>query len=203
MSSPHTPPGGLLVAETAQVLLDCVVEHYEASGEHLPERRYIAAGGIREVAYDCEQVTVACAGIGPGASDDRTVGSTQSGSNSTIRMRHAVFAISVVRAECSRDDPEIADVWGPEDGHAPRAATLNRLGIRHMRDLALVSQALVNATHKVHALPSVKALGRELPRRDMLGGLVRPGTVDSLGPAGGYVSVEAAFTLTIGMLGGG
>jgi hypothetical protein len=201
VSSPHTPSGGLLVAETAQILLDCVVEHYRAAGEPLPGRRYIAAGGVREVAYDCEQVTVACAGIGQGASDDRTTGSTQPGTPSTIGLRHAVFAVSVVRAECSAEDPEVADDWTAADYSAPRPEVLTRIGIRHMRDLALVSQALVNATTRVHALPAFKALGKELPRRDMLGGLVRPGTVDSLGPAGGFVSVEAAFTLTIGLLG--
>lgn len=201
---PRTPSGGPLVEVVAQLLLDGIVEHYADAEVPLPSRRYVAAGGPREVAYDCEQVTVALSGIGWGQSPDRSQGSQRTGSPMAgLAMRHAVYAVAVVRQEHDASAPEVSDMWDPEDSGAfPSPEVLNALGLRHMRDAALVSQALINVASRVRALPAMKALGREVrsdPTR--VSGLVQPGIVESLGPAGGYVSVEAAFTVTVGEVG--
>jgi hypothetical protein len=198
--SDRSPSGGPLVAEVAQMLLDGVVSHYADAGEPLPSRRYVAAGGAREVAYDCEQVTVALSGIGWGPSPDRSQGSQRTGTPmAALALRHAVFAVAVVRKDVDSQAADVADVWDPEaDARFPSAEVMNRLGLRHMRDAALVSQALLNTATEVRNLPRLRQVGRELTVNPAASDrLVQPGLVESLGPAGGYVSVEAAFTVTV------
>lgn len=202
--SERTPAGGPLVGEVAALLLDGIERHYARAEVALPERRYIAPGGPREVAYDCEQVTVAASGIGWGQSPSKSQQDSRAGGPmAALSLRHVVYAVAVVRSVADPDGAGSSDLWDPEDDPAyPSAATLHALGLRHMRDMGLVSQALVNAATEVRNLPAIKALGPEVRRSPaQVDGLVTPGVVESLGPAGGYVSVEAAFTVTVGEVG--
>lgn len=182
--------GGLRLDGIADMILQQIVRTFARAEVALPERRYVAAGTPRDVAWDCEQLTVALSGIGWGPASDRSVGSRQPGSEvSALAMRHAVYAISLVRPY---------PVWDPEqDPHErefPPAEQLHERGLAHLRDSGLLSQSLVSLCSTVQDDPAVKHL------RGMGGpyGLVLPGLVESIGPSGGFVSVETSLTVTAG-----
>jgi hypothetical protein len=173
---------GLDVAGIAQKILNAVTVHLNAaSGITVPDRRIIAPGNIRLIAWDnCEQLIVALSGIGLGAAPGQG-GTPQRTGNpvSAMGLRHAVFAVQLVR-------------WAPEsqDGTSPPEATkVTTAGLALMRDAGLLSQALVEACSSVKASTP---LGRQ--------GSVQPGAVEVIGPDGGMAAVEGSIAITAGDL---
>lgn len=170
---------GLDVAGIAQKILNAVVSHLcAASGITVPERRIIAPGNIRLIAWDnCEQLIVACNGIGNGAAPTQGNTTQRTGNPiSAMGLRHAVYAVQLVR--CT---PESTD-----GGHTPPPAdVVTTAGLALMRDAGLLSQALVEACSSVAAS---SPLGR--------GGSVQPGAVEVIGPEGGMAAVEGSIAIT-------
>lgn len=175
---------GLAIPAVAELILDTIVEHYDSIADDdiaLPERRLIAGGNPRLVAWDnCEQCVVTLSGIGNGPAPGFASGSRATGNPvSAMGVRHAVFAVQITR-------------FNPEATHGgqlpPRADDVTRSGLRAMRDAGLLSQALVEVCTKIT---------QELPR----GTQATAGAVETLGPEGGFVAAEGSVAVTIGLLG--
>lgn len=172
---------GLAIPAVAQTILDTIVAHYDAivddTGVKLPERRLIAGGNPRLVAWDnCEQVVVTLSGVGNGPAPGVGGAARPTGNPiSAMGVRHAVFAVQI-----TRHNPE-----SPDGGQAPpRVADVNRAGLASMRDVGLLSQALITVCTKVAAA---------LPR----GSQAVAGSVETLGPEGGFTAAEASLAVTI------
>lgn len=170
---------GLAVADIAQTILDAVVTHFSvATGARLPDRRVIAPGEPRGIAWDCEQLVITLSGIGLGTAPAQS-GVAQRTGNPVFAAepRHAVFAVQLVRCV-----PESRDGAAP-----PPADEVTTAGLALMRDAGLLSQALVGACSTV-----VAALGQH--------GLVQSGAVEMIGPEGGMAAVEGSLAITVGGL---
>lgn len=165
---------GILVDQLAQLLLDHTIAHFDAAGVELPDHRVVTAGAP---AWDCEQLTATLVGIGWGQAPDSATESARPGSPiSVAALRHAVYAVSLVRCVPTPDpDP-------------PSMLELNTAGLRFMRDAGLLSQALVE-------------VGSGL--RNQLGpaGSVQAGMIEPIGPDGGFVGMDGQFVITSANLG--
>lgn len=165
---------GVDLASLAQKIFDGVRLHFEAAAVELPERRYIAPGGPRETAWDCAQYTVALTGIGWGQAVDANQPTPRLGLPSSVAsMRHAVFAIQIVR--CTP--------VAPNRQPYPEVVALNAAGLDFLRDAGLLSQALVTLVAQLR-----QSLGREA--------LAQAGVVEPIGPEGGFHAVEATISIT-------
>ena len=170
------PPIALSVLELARVFLDGVEQHFQAQGQALPDRRFIAPGNPQLVAWDCEQLVVALTGIGIGPAPDAPVQSPrQGGPISAFNVRHAIFSIQLVR--CT---PTVGE--GSNDAF-PAAAAIDAAGEQSMRDAGLLSDAVVLMCSQ---------LSGQLPP----GSHVQAGLTSSLGPEGGYHANEATVAVT-------
>lgn len=169
-----SPGQGIRVDEMAQTLLDHVVVHFEAAGVDLPDHRVVTAGAP---AWDCEQLTVTLVGVGWGQAIDSATESARPGSPlSVYALRHAVYAVSIVRCVPTNDpDP-------------PSMDELNASGLQFMKDAGLLSQALVEVGSGV---------------RNQLGpsGSVQAGMIEPIGPEGGFVGMDGQFIITAATLG--
>lgn len=164
------------VGSIARTVLDGVVAHWAplAPAVTLPDRRFIAPGDPRQVAWDdCEMLFVTCAGILPGQSPGAGAGARQTGNPVSVGARHAVFAVQIVR--CLDDD-----------GDPPAPDVLTEAGLALLRDAGLLSQALVELCGRTGALRSA--------------GSAVAGAVEILGPSGGRCAVEGSLTVTAGNL---
>lgn len=172
---------GLDVATTATDLLAHVVASFAAAApgtvKELPTRRAVLAGDPRQVAWDCEQLTVCLEGIGVGQAVDASAAAPSPRMGSPISataLRHAVFAVSLVRCTPAPGN----------DGSPPSDTALNEAGLVYMRDCGMLSQALVTF---------VGILRDKLPDT----GSVQVGAVTPYGPAGGYHSADVALAITV------
>lgn len=163
--------------EIAQSLLDGVVDHYAAHSdpevEPLPARRIIAAGDPANIAWDCEQLTVSTQGVGHGQSDDTAPPSAQMGVGAGVfGMRHVIFEVSLVRCIATQNGPKMI----PD-------TTLMREGVRYMRDVGMLSQALTEIASRI--------------RRDLAPeGVVRPSQILPAGPDGAFVAAVGIFQIS-------
>lgn len=179
MISPPSLGKGLDVAGVAQDLLDHVILHWERAAPGtavaLPERRLIAPGDPRTIAWDCEQVTISLEGIGFGPAVDIAASpSPRAGLPLSVNsLRHAVFTVSVVR--CTPP--------GGEDGSPPAAAELHAAGVTYLRDCGLLSQAVVTFAGVMRARLSDTES-------------VQCGAVTPFGPSGGFHSADCALAIT-------
>lgn len=172
---------GLDVAAIAETILDGINSHYAAAGVELPQRRIIAPGAPELVAWDCPMVIVTCSGIGLGPAPGVKNGAQRTGNPiSAMGVRHAIFAVQIVRKT-----PEAT-----QGGlRPPDVAKLTKAGLAHMRDMGLLSQALVEVCS------TIDQQLRKLPDA-----LVQPGAVDSVGPEGGMAGVQGSLAVTVGTL---
>jgi hypothetical protein len=166
---------GLKLSDLAQRVLDGVVEHWQGAADAtpLPAHRAVLAGEPRAVAWDCEQLTVTLAGVGWGQALDASASSPRAGLPASVAsMRHAVLAVALVR--CT-----------PSPGRDGKVAleALHAAGLASLRDAGLLSQALVEITTR---------LRKNLP----LESSVQAGTVEPLGPSGGFHGLEATLVVT-------
>jgi len=170
---------GIDVGAVAQIVLDGVVAHFAASEVTLPERRVIAPGDPRGIAWDCEQLVVTCGGIGWGAGPGTNSATARSTGNpvSTAGARHTALAVQIVRCV------PIGESGDPPT--PPAADEVTEAGLGLMRDGALLSQALTELIGRDGALGRAGA------------GLVG---VEVLGPDGGMAAVEGILTVTAGVL---
>lgn len=161
---------GVDVAGLAQAVFDAVVAHYAASTVELPDRRIIAPGDIRAVAWDCPSLIVAFSGLrwggGPGTNSATAL---PTGRPLSMGLRHAVITVQIVRAISDNEDTPAA------------AAVVTAEGLALVRDAGLLSQALVDL------------VGGGVMRR---AGTAIAGDVDPLGPLGGIAGVEGTLTVT-------
>lgn len=169
----------LNIAEVAETLLNGVVAHYAASTnpdvEALPVRRLVLAGDAATIAWDCEQLTVTAQGVGFGPADDAAASTPQlGGAVSVMSVRHVPFEVALVRC---------LDVGDVDSELKPSDATLYREGMRFMRDMGLISQALVE-------------IGAKLRPQLGPGGSVRAGQVVPAGPDGPFVGVVGLFQVS-------
>lgn len=169
---------GLALREMSSTLLDGIVAHFAAnttSGDlPLPARRYVVAGDVTQVSWDCEQLVVGLAGIGWGTAPDTAMGSQKAGIGVFSRgVRHAVYSVQLVRCTPTPG----------EDGEPPSAERLMAAGLRFQRDAGLLSQALVEIGARVEAGLS-------------LGAQVQAGAIQPLGPQGDHVGMEGEFIVT-------
>jgi len=167
---------GIDVGAVAQTVLDGVVAHFAASEVTLPDRRVIAPGDPRGVAWNCEQLVVTCGGISWGAGPGTNSATARGTGNpvSTSGARHTAIAVQIVRCV----------PVGDEDG-PPAAAEVTAAGLALMRDGGLLSQALTELIGRDGALAKAGA------------GLVG---VEVLGPGGGMAAVEGIVTVTLASL---
>jgi hypothetical protein len=166
----------LLLAGQAQGLLDEVVAFYAANGATLPDVQAVVPGSPGNVAWDCEQVTVALAGITTG-SGQGALPLPQHGAPAGVALpRMATWSIQVVRCSPTPD----------EEGQPPGATELAAAGALALADGGLLSQCLV----ELAALQPGARLW--LP----IGGVINAGAVTSLGPDGGFQAMEATVTLS-------
>lgn len=172
----------LSIRAMAESVLGAIVDHYAATAPAvlLPERQYVAPGSPDQIAWDCEQLVVAVAGVGwgqaPAASQSP---SPKIGTHvSVTALRHVIFDVSLVRCTPSDGDP---------DTGLPHAADIHAAGLAYMTDMGLMSQALVVACATVRS-----GLDRS--------GLVEPGAVNPSGPSGGFHGMSAQIAITAGQL---
>jgi hypothetical protein len=169
---------GLAISDEAVLLLDAVVDHFQAAGRELPDRQCVVAGEPRAFAWDCEQLTVSLQGIGWGPAVSATANTPRTGSPASVMStRHVVLAVTLVR--CT---PQMED-----DGTPPPAAELDAAGRLFMRDAGLLSQAIVTyvsrATQRLDRVASVEA-----------------GIVEPIGPTSTHHGLEAVLSITVGHL---
>jgi hypothetical protein len=169
----------LNIAEVAELLLNGVVAHYAASAdpevEALPARRLVLAGDAATLSWDCEQLTITTQGVVFGAADDAAPTTPMLGTPASVMsVRSVPFEVSLVRC---------LDVGNVEEGGKPSDPTLYSEGMRFMRDVGLISQALVE-------------IGVNLRSQLGPGGLVRAGQVLPAGPEGGFVAAVGLFTVS-------
>lgn len=179
MISPPSLGKGLDIAGVAQDLLDHVIRHWEratpGTAVPLPERRLVAPGDPRTIAWDCEQLTISLEGIGFGPAVDISASpSPRAGISLSVNsLRHAVLTVSVVR--CT---PQ-----GGEDGTPPSMGALHAAGLTYLRDCGLLSQAVVTFAGIMRA---------ELDDTES----VQCGAVTPFGPSGGFHSADCAMAIT-------
>lgn len=177
MTAPAGQGKGLAVADIAQAILAAVVDHFNAApGVTLPERRVIAGGNPRLIAWDCDQLAVSMSGIGLGWAPGQGGQARQTGNPvSTNLLRHAVFAVQLVRHV-----PTMS-----EDGDLlPAADEITKAGLRLLRDAGLLSHALTRA---VGAVRTDTRLGH---------GSATAGAIEMIGPDGGMAAVEGSIAIT-------
>lgn len=167
----------LSIASLAVNLLQAVAGHFQQAGVTLPDRRGVVPGEPRVIAWDCEQLTVSLAGIGWGQAVDLSSNSPAPGSQAGVMaVRHAVFAVTLVRCTPTR-----------RDGKTPDMVDLDEAGVQFMRDAGLISQALVEHGSRVRS---------GLPPE----GRVQMGAVEAVGPSGGFHGLESTMTVTASRL---
>jgi hypothetical protein len=156
-----------------------VEDHYAAAGVTLPQRRLITPGLPRQAAWDCAALIVGLNAIRTGQHPAARPGVVQQVSGapySAVGVRHAVFAVQVVRCIPTVDSRG-----------APSPAAITAAGVEALTDAGLLSQALVQA---------VSVLSTMVPA----GAAVEAGGIETLGPEGGYAAVEGSITVTCGEL---
>lgn len=174
---------GIDVASHAVDLLDAVVRHFASAppGNELPARRLVVPGESRAFAWDCEQLTVALVGIGWGPADDSGPIAPRSGNPASVSgVRHAVFAVQLVRCTPSQTER----VKGTE---YPSRDALHAAGLQSMRDTGLLSQAI---TEYVTGYAP----------RSPLGVSCKAGVAEPIGPTGGFHAVESTLVISVGEL---
>lgn len=169
----------LTIKEMANSVLAAVQEHFAAAAVALPERQYVAPGDPTQVAWDCEQLVVACQGIGWGQAPDAATPSPKMGTMvSAVGLRHVIFIVQLVRCTPSDD----------EDGEGfPSVESIQAAGEEYMVDMGLLSQALLVACARIRA---------DLDRTAK----AEPGAVNPDGPSGGYHGMSAQIAITAGQL---
>lgn len=160
----------------ARTTLDAVVAHFAASSVTLPTRRIIAPGDPRSPAWDCEGITVTCAGILWGQAQATGSGAgRQTGNPVSVGARYTVIAVQIIRCVPEHDGQE-----------PPPSDAVTKAGIAHMTDAGLLSQALV------------ELCGRNGPLKEW--GAATAGAVEPVGPSGGMAAVEGNLTITASRL---
>lgn len=169
------------VAELGASILASVIEHFDAAGVTLPDRRYLAPGDPQLIAWDCEQLCVSLSSIGWGQAVDVSLPSPKPGAQiGAMGVRHAVFSVQLVRCtpvSTKADDP------------TPPVELIQAAGEQFMRDAGMLSQSLVTLTSELR-----QGLAQDRS------GLVQPGVVASLGPSGQYHGMEATLAITSALL---
>jgi hypothetical protein len=172
------PTGPLLLRPQAEGLLAEVVAFYDANDVELPDRRIIAPGAPGQIAWDCDQVSVALAGVTTGSAAGQVNVAPQLGAMAGVGLpRFATWSVQVIRCTPNPD----------EDGNPPPAEKLNAAGAWGLVDVGLLSQCFV-----LMAATAISTQRDWLP----IGGTINAGQVASLGPQGGYHGYEALVTLT-------
>ena len=161
----------------ATTVLNAVTAHFAAGGVELPSRQSIAAGSPNEIAWDCEQLTVALQGVGWGQAEEAFSQNVQTGTGMSAQgSRHAVILVGLVR--CT---PTLSS-----DGNPPTPEQITSGGLAFFKDAGMLSQALVTACAD---LKNAVAMGR--------GNVARSGLIDPIGPSGGFVGMVGSIYISL------
>lgn len=174
---------GLDLVEVASGLLTNVEEHFAAAAVDLPVRRYLVPGDPAQAAWDCEQVTVSMQGVGWGPVPDLASQSPKIGIHASVAsVRHVVLVVEIVRCTPSVQQSRSGNTL------LPSVEDMDESGRASMRDAGLLSQAIVRYASRVRQII------------DKESGLVQPGAVQPVGPAGGFVSNAGTLAISAGNL---
>jgi hypothetical protein len=167
----------LLLRPVADGLLAAVVAAFDTAGIELPERRAVVAGNPGLIAWDCEQLTVALAGISTGGGAGAITLMPQSGSPAGMALtRLATWSVQIVRCAPTSD----------EDGNPPSVELLEAAAATALDDAGVLSQCL---TVLASATPgSVNWLP--------IGSVINAGAITSLGPDT-HQGIEALVTVSV------
>lgn len=172
-------PGILALEPIAEGLLVETVRWFtDVAGLSVPDRQYIASGHPDLVAWDCDQLVVACRGVAPGLLEGLPPFPAQPGSQGGQQLRHATFSVQLVRCVSTMDD----------DGQAMPADDLDAAGRRGLRDCGALSQMAVD----ICAYPLLHGRDTWMP----VAAQIRAGHVNQIGPSGNLHGYEALFQIT-------
>lgn len=178
-----TAPSGqrLNAAELAQSLLDYIVQAYSvsATADPLPARQVIAAGDMRQVAWDCEQLVVSLAGVEVDVPQDTPV----TPNRVMTGVRHVAFTAQVVRCAPTPTSGTNGSV------RLPSIEDITAAGMVAFRDAGQLSQAIYE-----WATRAVSTAGP--------GGILAAavGTVAPVGPQGAFAAMEGQVVVTANLV---
>lgn len=166
------------VPALAQAVLVGVIAHFAASNVELPDRRLIAPGEPRQIAWDCPALVVACGGIlwgqGPGAA---TGVGRATGNPVSTGTRYTVLTAQIIRCVPEHDGTD-----------PPTVEELTTAGLALLTDAGLLSQALVELCGSNGVLKRA--------------GMAIAGDIAIIGPSGGFAATEGSATVTAAVLAG-
>jgi hypothetical protein len=161
------PKTGLDLQPWPTHILEYLKTFFTNNNVALPDLQRIVPGQLSLDAWDCEQLSVGCAGIGDVTGQQGNVsGAPRAGSPySAMTSRQVAYGIQLVRciAGCQ--------------GYQPDSETITAAGIQQLTDMGLLSQAVVN-------LASAPPPWHD---KDVN---IQAGNVTPLGPSGGYYAIE-------------
>lgn len=174
------PKTGLDLTTWAENIIPAVVDFFTANSVDLPARRRIVPGQLQLDSWDCEQVSVGVTGIND--SGARGQGTTSAAPRagtpfSVMKVRQVTYGIQIVRCvgQCGQTQ---FDTDTPEFGEA---------GLIQLRDMGLLSQALVN-------------LASSPPPWHPKSAAMDAGQVTPIGPEGGMYAIEGSVTFSAMLL---
>jgi hypothetical protein len=167
--------------DLAHRLLDLVVAGFDTAGVDLPETRYVAAGQPEQVAWDCEQVTVALAQVGAGLPLAPGQGAVPTPAHSGRQsLPTAELEVAIVRCAPTIDDQAETPDTGDADAAGSTALQDAWLLLRTIQ--AGIRQGQLTTDDPVASpVPSMAAVGPALPR----------------GPDGGYAATVIRVSVQI------
>lgn len=174
------PTTGPDLVSWAENVIPAVVAFFAQNGVDLPKRRRIVPGQLQLDAWDCEQVAVGVAGINDsGARGQGTTSAAPRGGTpfSAMKVRQVTYGIQIVRCAGACDQAMFStdnDQYGES-------------GVQQLRDMALLSQCLVN-------------LASSPPPWHPKDAAMDAGQVTPIGPEGGYYAIEGSVTFSAMLL---
>lgn len=166
------PVPALPIRALLEALLAAVVAEYGVLGADVPERRYIAPGGLDGVAWDCEQLTVGLVAITAGRPfTNPPVTRTHRQAGGHLLMRTAVIGVEIVRCTPSVDD------------ELPTTAAVHASGLAMADEATRLAQAVTAA---------VQGLTLGTHAECVLG------DINSTGPSGKYVGLNHRLSVVLG-----
>lgn len=174
MRAADLPKTGLDLLPWPTHILDYLRTFFTANNVDLPKLQRIVPGQLSLDAWDCEQLSVGCAGIGDAtAQQGQTSSAARAGTGfSATTARQVSYGIQLVRC-----------IGGCGMVIPPESNVIEEAGIQQLKDMGLLSQAVVNLAS---APPSWHP--KEIN--------IRAGDVAPLGPTGGYWAIETNVTFS-------
>jgi hypothetical protein len=168
------PKTGLDLTPWPTHILDYLRTFFTANNVELPAIQRIVPGQLALDAWDCEQLSVGCAGIGDVRGQQGNVSAApRTGTTySATTARQVSYGIQLVRC-----------IGGCGSVIPPESSVIQEAGIQQLKDMGILSQAVVN-------------LASSPPSWHPSEVNIQAGDVAPLGPSGGYWAVETNVTFS-------